>query len=113
MNFGLMAFKKHNRTFMKDAIQMFKDMFLKYGIESAEWRCYADNEEAVKLYRNIITRYGGTQVGILRKNGVPQNRKICDTIIFEIIKEDLWFKYDDRDRPVDIAEYTINLDKED
>ena len=109
MNFGLMAFRKHNRTFMKDAIQMFKDMFLKYGIESAEWRCYADNEEAVKLYRNIIARYGGVEVGTLRKNGAPQNRKICDTIIFEIIKEELWFKYDNHNHPIDIVAMTDKM----
>ena len=89
MNFGLMAFKKHNRTFMKDAIQMFKDMFEKYGIMSAEWRCYADNKEAVKLYNHIIQEYGGVQAGYLRRNGVPQNRKICDTIIYEILRQDL------------------------
>lgn len=106
MNFGLMAFRKHNRTFMKDAIQMFKDMFLKYGIESAEWRCYADNEEAVKLYRNLINRYGGVEVGTLRKNGAPQNRQVCDTIIFEVLKDDLIFIYDKHHRPVDIKAMT-------
>ena len=93
MNFGLMAFKKHNRTFMKDAVQMFKDMFEKFGIESAEWRCYANNTEAAKLYRHIIKEYGGGEVGTLRRNGAPQNREICDTIIFEVLKEDLcWNK---------------------
>lgn len=91
MNFGLMAFKKRNRTFMRDAVQMFKDMFEKYGIESAEWRCYADNLEALKLYDHIIQKYGGEIAGYLRKNGVPQNRKICDTIVYEVIKEDLTF----------------------
>lgn len=106
MNFGLISFDKGNAIFMKDAIQMFKDMFLKYGIESAEWRCYADNEEAVKLYRNIINRYGGVEVGTLRKNGAPQNRQVCDTIIFEILKDDLIFIYDEHHRPVDIKSMT-------
>ncbi len=97
MNFGLMAFKKHNRTFMKDAVQMFKDMFEKFGIESAEWRCYANNTEAVKLYRHIIKEYGGVEVGTLRRNGAPQNREICDTIIFEVLKEDLhWNKTENK-----------------
>lgn len=89
MNFGLIAFKKHNRTFMKDAIQMFKDMFEKYGIKSAEWRCYADNTEAVKLYRHIIEEYGGVEACTLRRNGATQDRKLRDTIIFEIITSDL------------------------
>lgn len=97
MNFGLMAFKKHNRTFMKDAVQMFKDMFEKFGIESAEWRCYANNTEAAKLYRHIIKEYGGVEVGTLRRNGAPQNREICDTIIFEVLKEDLcWNKTENK-----------------
>ena len=89
MNFGLMAFRKHNRTFMKDAIQMFKDMFEKYGIKSIEWRCYADNTEAVKLYRHIIKEYGGVEACTLRRNGTTQDRKLRDTIIFEIITSDL------------------------
>ena len=89
MNFGLMAFRKHNRTFMKDAIQMIKDMFEKFGIQSAEWRCYANNPEALKLYRHIIKEYGGVEVGTLRRCGVPQNREICDTVIFEILRSDL------------------------
>ena len=76
-------------SFMKDVIQMFKDMFEKYGIMSAEWRCYADNKEAVKLYNHIIQEYGGVQAGYLRRNGVPQNRKICDTIVYEILRQDL------------------------
>jgi RimJ/RimL family protein N-acetyltransferase len=97
MNFGLMAFRKHNRTFIKDAVQMFKDMFEKFGIESAEWRCYADNNEALKLYRHIIKEYGGVEVGTLRRNGAPQNRKICDTILFEILKDDLhWNKTENK-----------------
>lgn len=89
MNFGLMAFRKKSRIFIKDAIQMFKDMFEKFGIESAEWRCYANNVEALKLYRHIIKEYGGVEVGTLRRNGAPQNREICDTVIFEILRSDL------------------------
>jgi hypothetical protein len=67
-------------------------MFEKFGIQSAEWRCYADNKEALKLYRRIIKDYGGREVDTLRKNGAPQNRKICDTVIFEILKTDLCWK---------------------
>lgn len=94
MNFGLMAFKKCNRTFMRDAIQMFKDMFEKFGIQSAEWRCYAKNTEALKLYRRIIKDYGGREVGTLRRNGAPQNRELCDTVIFEILDTDLnWYNF--------------------
>lgn len=89
MNFGLIAFRKKSYVFMKDAIQMFKDMFEKFGIESAEWRCYADNTEALKLYRHVIDMYGGVEVGTLRKNGAPQNRKICDTVLFEVLRSDL------------------------
>lgn len=92
MNFGLIAFKKHNRTFIKDAIQMFKDMFEKFGVKSAEWRCYSDNTEALKLYRNVIKKYGGVEVGRLRRNGAPQNRKVCDTIIFEVLRQDLFWE---------------------
>lgn len=89
MNFGLIAFRKKSRIFMRDAIQMFKDMFEKFGVESAEWRCYADNIEALNLYRHIIKEYGGVEVGTLRRNGAPQNREICDTVIFEILRSDL------------------------
>lgn len=89
MNFGLIAFKKRNIIFMRDAIQMFKDMFEKFGVKSAEWRCYADNEEALNLYRRIIKDYGGREVGTLRKNGAPQNRELCDTVIFEVLDTDL------------------------
>lgn len=89
MNFGLIAFRKKSRIFMRDAIQMFKDMFEKFGVESAEWRCYANNIEALKLYRRIIKEYGGVEVGTLRRNGAPQNREICDTVIFEILRSDL------------------------
>lgn len=92
MNFGLVSFEKRNVLFMRDAIQMFKDMFEKFGVQSAEWRCYADNEEALKLYRRIIKDYGGVEVCRLRRNGAPQNRKICDTIIFEILRQDLFWE---------------------
>lgn len=92
MNFGLISFDKGNAIFMRDAIQMFKDMFEKFGIQSAEWRCYAENDEALKLYRRIIKDYGGAEVGRLRRNGAPQNRKICDTIIFEILRQDLFWE---------------------
>lgn len=92
MNFGLISFDKRNILFMRDAIQMFKDMFEKFGVQSAEWRCYADNEEALKLYRRIIKDYGGVEVCRLRRNGAPQNRKICDTIIFEILRQDLFWE---------------------
>ena len=92
MNFGLISFEKRNVLFMRDAIQMFKDMFEKFGVQSAEWRCYADNKEALKLYRRIIKDYGGVEVGRLRRNGAPQNRKICDTIIFEVLRQDLFWE---------------------
>lgn len=94
MNFGLMSFEKRNILFMRDAIQMFKDMFEKFGILSAEWRCYSRNKEALKLYRRIIKDYGGVEVGTLRRNGAPQNRELCDTVIFEVLDTDLnWYEF--------------------
>ena len=92
MNFGLLSFQKHNLTFIKDALQMFTDMFVKFGINSAEWRCYEKNKEAVSLYDNLIKKYGGVRAGYLRQNGVPQNRKFSDTIVYEVLKEDLTIK---------------------
>lgn len=94
MNFGLISFDKGNAIFMRDAIQMFKDMFEKFGVQSAEWRCYANNKEALSLYRRIIKDYGGREVGTLRRNGAPQNRELCDTVIFEILDTDLnWYEF--------------------
>ena len=94
MNFGLMAFKKNNRTFMKDCEQMFRDIFEKYGLSSMEWRCYATNKNALKLYRHIIKKYGGVEVGTLRWSGCNQRRMICDTVIFEVTRYDLHWDYD-------------------
>ena len=90
MNFGYISFKKDSMTFIKDSIQMFKDMFEKFGIHSAEWRCYEDNEKAVKIYDWLIERYGGRRVGILRENGAPMNRRLCNTIIYEVCYQDLY-----------------------
>lgn len=109
MNFGLIAFRKGSRVFMKDAIQMFKDMFEKYGVESAEWRCYADNYWANRLYKRVINIYGGKLVCTLRKNGAPQNRKICDTNVYEVIREDLCWE---NGKIVTQAEHINNLVKE-
>lgn len=92
MNFGLIAFKKFNKVFLKDVERMFKDMFEKFGIESIEWRCYEDNVGAVNLYKAVIKKYGGQIAGFLRKNGCPQSRKISNTYLFEILKEDLTFE---------------------
>ena len=90
MNFGLMSFKKGSTTFISDVIQMFKDMFEKYGIHSAEWRCYEDNTEAVGVYDWLIERYGGRRVGILRDNAAPMNRTLCNTVLYEVCYQDLY-----------------------
>ena len=95
MNFGLIAFQKegkNNIIFMRDAEQMFKDMFEKYGLYSAEWRCYTDNTNGIKLYDHVIKKYGGIRACVLRNNGVPQNRKLSDTVLYEVLKSDLCFK---------------------
>lgn len=87
-NFGFISFDKGNITFIKDTFQLIKDLFYKYNFNRVAWGCYADNP-AIRGYRKFIEKFGGREVAYLRQTTKLLDGKIHDSVIFEILKEDI------------------------
>lgn len=87
-NFGFISFDKGNITFIADTFQLIKDLFYKYNFNRVAWYCYVDNP-AIRGYRKFIEKFGGREVAYLRQTTKLLDGKIHDSVIFEILKEDL------------------------
>lgn len=87
-NFGFISFYKGNITFIKDTYQLIKDLFYRYNFNRVAWYCYADNP-AIRGYRNFIKEFGGRESAYLRQTSKLLDGKIHDSVIFEILREDL------------------------
>lgn len=90
-NFGFISFDKGNLTFVDDTYNLIMDLFLKYNFNRVAWYCYADNP-AIQGYRNFIDKFGGREAAYLRQTTKLLDGKIHDSVIFEILREDLKIK---------------------
>lgn len=90
-NFGLIAFSKNNSIFLDDVIIAVYEIFYKFHLEHMDFYCFSDNP-AARGYRAFIKRYGGREVGVLRKASALLDGLIHDNIIFECLKSDLKMK---------------------
>lgn len=93
-NFGIISFDKGNYEFVKDVIQMINDIFIKFGMNSMEFMCFARNTAVLRSYRNFIKNYGGKEVGTLRDCTKSFDNKLCDVVLFEVHRNDLNYMKD-------------------
>ena len=110
-NFGIISFEKCNLTFAKDLLQVISDIFFKFHLDRMEFWCIADNP-AVKGYRSFIKRFGGREVGYLRRSTRLMDGKFHDTLIFEILREDLKWRWTDRNLVPELAYRTGYTEQE-
>lgn len=86
--FGAISFDIGNPIFAQDLIQVIGDIFFKFRLNRIEFWCFEDNP-ATKSYRAFIKRFGGKEVGRLRRTCKLMDGKFHDSVIFEILREDL------------------------
>ena len=87
-SFSIINFDFGNSAFLFDVRQAVADCFFKYGLNSIEWMCYADNP-ACKHYHWFVNYYGGRQSGYLRSAGLTCDGELRDVVLFEILRTDL------------------------
>lgn len=86
--FGIISFDIGNREFAKDVLQVIADIFFKFHLDRIEFWCFDDNP-ATNGYRAFIKRFGGREVGHLRRSCKLMDGNFHDSVIFEILREDL------------------------
>ena len=88
--FGAMNFEKNNdrMQFALDLRQAICDIFFKYNFTRMDFSCFSNNP-TLKGYRSFIKRYGGREVGTFHRSTKSLDGTIQDTIMFEVLKEDL------------------------
>lgn len=86
--FGIISFDIGNMEFTKDVLQVFGDIFFKYNCRRVEFWCFEDNP-AIKGYRAFIKRFGGREVGKLNRVCKLMDGEFHNSVIFEILAEDL------------------------
>lgn len=84
--FCLISFSDNGTALVWDVIKYIRNLF-RIEAQRAEFFAFADNP-AVKLYDKLICRYGGKVIGRLTRSAYF-NGKYHDSIIYEILKEDL------------------------
>lgn len=87
-NFGLCSFYDFNQTFFNDAIIAIYELFYKFRLDRMEFCAFSGNP-AIGGYRSFIKRYGGREVCRLRKTCRLMDGMLHDTIMFEVLIEDL------------------------
>lgn len=90
-NFGMISFAKGNMQFITDLKKVVTDCFYKYSMNRLEFKAYADNP-VIRCYRSYIKKYGGRECGYLRKDTMLMDGKLHDSVLFEILREDLKLK---------------------
>jgi RimJ/RimL family protein N-acetyltransferase len=87
--FGIMSFSDpFDVEFAIDVLRVFDDVFNKFDLNRLEFQCFSDNP-ALRAYRNFIKRYGGREVCTLRETNRLMDGRLHDTIVFEILLDDL------------------------
>lgn len=105
--FGAMNFErgKTNR-FALDLGQAIHDIFFKYNFTRMDFSCFSNNP-ALQGYRAFIKRYGGREVGTFYRSTKSLDGTIQNTVMFEILKEDLI-----QNTKSDSVEYKTRLERD-
>lgn len=104
--FGIINFGKPSTIFARDVLQVIGDIFFKFKLDRIEFWCFEDNP-ATRGYRQFIKRFGGKEVGHLRRVCRLMDGELHDSVIFEILREDLkWRWEDDRFITIELAYQT-------
>lgn len=90
-NFKFISFDKGNLTFVDNIHELILALFLKYNFNRVAWQCYAD-DPAIQVYRKLINEFGGREAAYLRQTTKLLDGKIHDSVIFEILREDIIIK---------------------
>lgn len=90
--FGAISFDIGSPIFAKDLIQIMGDIFFKFKLDRIEFWCFEDNP-ATYGYRKLIKRFGGKEVAHLRRTCRLMDGKLHDSVIFEILREDLKWRW--------------------
>lgn len=93
--FGIINFGKPSAIFARDVLQVIGDIFFKFKLDRIEFWCFEDNP-ATRGYRQFIKRFGGKEVGHLRRVCRLMDGELHDSVIFEILREDLKWRWIDR-----------------
>lgn len=86
--FGIINFGESSAIFAQDVLQVIADIFFKFHLDRIEFWCFEDNP-ATNGYRAFIKRFGGREVGHLRRSCKLMDGNFHDSVIFEILREDL------------------------
>lgn len=73
--------------FAQDILQVVDDIFRKYHFNRIDWNCWSDNP-TIRSYRKLCKRFGGREVGTLKKKGRLIDGLLHDSTIFELLSED-------------------------
>ena len=92
--FGIINFGESSAIFAQDVLQVIADIFFKFKLDRIEFWCFEDNP-ATKGYRRFIKRFGGREVGHLRRVCRLMDGMLHDSVIFEILQEDLKWRWED------------------
>lgn len=90
--FGAISFDTGNPIFVQDLLQVIGDIFFKFHLNRIEFWCFEDNP-ATRGYRAFIKRFGGREVGHLRQTCRLMDGHMHDSVIFEILYEDLKWRW--------------------
>lgn len=73
--------------FGRDILQVIDDIFRKYHFNRIDWHCWSDNP-TIRSYRKLCKRFGGREVGTLKRKGRLIDGFLHDSTIFELLSED-------------------------
>lgn len=90
-NFGLINFtKKPNIIFSSDVMKFLRMLRDNYNASKFEFNAFVGGE-GDKIYRKFIEKHGGRIVGIYKNATKLIDGKYYDSIMFEIMREDMKF----------------------
>ena len=96
--------------FIADVIRVIDDIFYKFNLNRIEFQCFAMNP-VCDAYRGFIKKYGGREVATLRQTTKLMDGMFHDSILFEILFDDLTYPSDEEvfDKFGDIKEIYSKL----
>lgn len=104
--FGIINFGESSTIFARDVLQVIGDIFFKFKLDRIEFWCFEDNP-ATRGYRQFIKRFGGKEAGHLRRTCRLMDGELHDAVIFEILREDLKWRWEnDRHMTIELAYQT-------
>lgn len=109
--FGIMCFEdSYCYEFIADVIRVIDDIFYKFNLNRIEFQCFAMNP-VCDAYRRFIKKYGGREVATLRQTTKLMDGMFHDSILFEILFDDLIYPSDEEvfDKFGDIKEIYSKL----